>query len=209
MSDTYDYNYKIILLGDGSVGKSSIIQRYVYDKFSIHTTPTIGVANTTKVTTVDNQKILLNIWDTAGQEKFRSMLNSSFRGCRAAIMVYDITNELTFKNLDYWLEQVKEIGGDNVKFLLIGNKADLESSRRVSQKAGMDMARNHNMLFMETSCVSNYNIERAFQEIAESLYRTQTGYMGNREDERSTGLNGISILSHHSQVSKPQSRCCK
>lgn len=209
MSDSYDYNYKIILLGDGSVGKSSIIQRYVYEKFSIHTTPTIGVANTTKVATVDNQKILLNIWDTAGQEKFRSMLNSSFRGCRAAIMVYDITSEITFKNLDYWLEQVKEIGGDNVKFMLIGNKADLENSRRVSQKAGMDMARTHNMLFMETSCVSNYNIERAFQEIAESLYRTQTGHLSNREDERSTGLNGISILSHHSQVTKPQSRCCK
>ena len=209
MSDSYDYNYKIILLGEGGVGKSSMIQRYVYDKFSIHTTPTIGVANTTKVVSVDGEKILLNIWDTAGQEKYRSMLNSSFRGCRAAIMVYDITSEVTFRNLDYWFEQIKNIGGENVKYLLIGNKADLESSRKVTQKQGMEMARNNNMLFMETSCVSNYNVERAFQEIAESLYRTQTGQVGPRDEDRNTGLNGISILSHHTDVQKPQSRCCR
>jgi small GTP-binding protein len=209
MSDSYDYNYKIILLGDGGVGKSSMIQRYVYDKFSIHTTPTIGVANTTKVVSVDGEKILLNIWDTAGQEKYRSMLNSSFRGCRAAIMVYDITNEVTFRNLDYWFEQIRTIGGENVKYLLIGNKADLESSRKVTQKAGMDMARNRNMLFMETSCVSNYNVERAFQEIAEGLYRTQTGHIASKDEEGNGGLRGISILSHNTDVPKPQSKCCR
>jgi small GTP-binding protein len=210
MSDTYDYNYKIILLGDGGVGKSSMIQKYVYGSFNIHTSPTIGVVNTTKVVTVENQKILLNIWDTAGQEKYRSMLSSFFRGCRAAILVYDITNESTFKNLDYWLGQVREMGGEAVKFLLIGNKADLESSRKVSQKLGLDMARNYGMLFMETSCVNNYNIERGFQEIAECLFKTQNGTIGNNTDERATGLNGISILSHSSQMQQKtiKKKCC-
>ena len=208
MSDTYDYNYKIILLGDGGVGKSSMIQKFVYDIFTIHTTATIGVVNTTKVVNVDNQKILLNIWDTAGQEKYRSMLSSFFRGCRAAILVYDITNEHTFKSLDYWMAQVREMGGDSVKFLLVGNKADLESNRRVTQKTGLDMARNNGMLFMETSCANNYNIERAFQEIAECLYKSQAGPVSGGNHERVSGLNGISILSHTSQLPQPKKKCC-
>lgn len=210
MSDSYDYNYKVILLGDGGVGKSSMIQKYVYNKFSIHTSPTIGVVNTTKIVTVDDQKILLNIWDTAGQEKYRSMLSSFFKGCRAAILVYDITNDHSFKSLYYWLKQVKDMGGESVKFLLIGNKADLESSRAVTQKVGLEMARVNNMLFMETSCVSNYNIERAFQEIAESLYRSQMGPAKPEDPEtpnRMNGMNGISILSHDSQIPKPK-KCC-
>jgi small GTP-binding protein len=208
MSDSYDFNYKIILLGDGGVGKSSMIQKYVYDKFSIHTTPTIGVVNTTKVVVVDNQKILLSIWDTAGQEKYRSMLSSFFRGCRAAILVYDITSEHSFRSLDYWLGQVREIGGEAVKFLLVGNKADLDSNRKVSQKAGLEMARNNNMLFMETSCVSSYNVERAFQEIAECLYKTSSGHTASGEEQREIGMNGISILSHTSQIPQPKKSCC-
>lgn len=208
MSDSYDYNYKIILLGDGGVGKSSMIQKYVYDTFTIHTTATIGVVNTTKVINVDNQKILLNIWDTAGQEKYRSMLSSFFRGCRAAILVYDITNEQTFKSLDYWIGQVREMGGDLVKFLLIGNKADLESNRRVTQKAGLDVARNNGMLFMETSCANSYNIQRAFHEIAECLYKSQGGHVGQNNEDRTSGLNGISILSHTSLLPQPKKKCC-
>ncbi|OMJ77280.1 hypothetical protein SteCoe_23148 [Stentor coeruleus] len=207
MSDSYDYNYKVILLGDGGVGKSSMIQKYVYNKFSIHTSPTIGVVNTTKIVTVDDQKILLNIWDTAGQEKYRSMLSSFFKGCRAAILVYDITNDHSFKSLDYWLKQVKDMSGDSVKFLLIGNKADLESSRTVTQKVGLEMARVNNMLFMETSCVSNYNIERAFQEIAESLYRSQVGPAKPLDPEIPNRMDGISILSHDSQIPKSK-KCC-
>ena len=208
MSDTYDYNYKVILLGDGGVGKSSMIQKYAHGIFNIHTTPTIGVVNTTKVVTVENQKILLNIWDTAGQEKYRSMLSSFFRGCKAAILVYDITNELSFKSLDYWMGQVREMGGDSVKFLLIGNKSDLESNRRVTQKSGLDLARNNGMLFMETSCSSNYNIERAFQEVAECLYKAQAGQVSSSNEERAIGLNGISILSHTSQIPQPKKKCC-
>ncbi|OMJ84434.1 hypothetical protein SteCoe_14444 [Stentor coeruleus] len=207
MSDSYDYNYKIILLGDGGVGKSSMIQKYVYNKFSIHTSPTIGVVNTTKVVNVDGQKILLNIWDTAGQEKYRSMLSSFFRGCRAAILVYDITKDHTFKSLDYWLKQVKDMGGESVKFLLIGNKADLESSRAVTQKVGLEMAKVNSMLFMETSCVSNYNIERAFQEIAESLYRSQVGPTQMENPEMQNNMNGISILSHDLPSEKTK-KCC-
>lgn len=103
--------------------------------------------------------------------------------------------------------QVREMGGESVKFLLIGNKADLETTRKVSQKAALDLARVNGMLFMETSCVSNYNIERAFQEIAECLYRTQGRDVGGYDD-RITGLNGISILSHASQVPQPKKKCC-
>ena len=207
MSEAYLYIYKIILLGDGGVGKTSLIQKYVHGSFNLNTCSTLGVVSTTKSVLIDNDRILLDIWDTAGQEKYRSMNSCFFRGCKAAIIVYDIANENSFQNIEYWIQQVREFEGDSVKVLLVGNKADLEDNRKISQKIGLSIASDQEMLFIETSCLNNYNIEKAFQVIAECLHKDQMDFV-NPVDDDISGLNGISILSHSLQLPKNKKKCC-
>jgi Ras-related protein Rab-13 len=208
MSDLFDLNYRIIILGEGSVGKSSLIRRFVYDNFEFNSPTTYGISDHSKKIDIEDQKVSLTILDTAGQERFRCIVPSYFRGSHAAILVYDITDKKTFEKVPKWIKECKDSGQHNISFVLIGNKSDLESKRQVTIKSGLDLAKNHNMLFFETSCKDSINVEKAFFELTRHLCSSKINIkslIGPGVIENTTGI----VLQRTSTVKKKKGCCSK
>jgi len=162
---------KVIILGDSGVGKTSLMNQYVNNKFSNQYKATIGADFLTKEVSVDGKQVTLQIWDTAGQERFQSLGVAFYRGADCCVLVYDLTVAKTFESLENWredfLSQASPRDPDNFPFVVIGNKADLDSKRKVPAKQAQTWcsAKNH-IPYFETSAATAVNVEEAFEEIA-------------------------------------------
>lgn len=161
---------KIIILGDSGVGKTALLHRYVHSQFIQEHKATIGADFITKEISVDDKLVTLQIWDTSGQERFQSLGTAFFRGSDACVLVYDITNDQSFKQIEMWrsnfLEQSSPENTEKFPFLLCGNKCDLQSARTVSIQDGEQLAHKYNMHFYETSALDGNNVEPAIRKIA-------------------------------------------
>lgn len=161
----FDCVFKILLIGDSSVGKSAATLRYVEHRFE-RTTSSVGLDFKFKIFELEGRRVKVQVWDTAGQERFRSITSLSFRGSHGVMLFYDITNHKSFENVSYWMNTIRTSSlPDNVKVILIGNKCDLENRRVVDSKSGEDLARELNVPFFETSTKANINIEEAFHTL--------------------------------------------
>ena len=170
-SSTYDYEYlfKILLIGNSNVGKSSLFLRFVDEIWKENFVPTIGVDFKIKSIKIDNKIIKLQIWDTAGQERFRSILSSYYKGANGILLLYDITNVNSFKNLSNWLIDIEKNSSKDVKKILIGNKCDLNELRKIPINKGKEFADTYNMKFIETSAKNNVNINECFNILGKEL----------------------------------------
>ena len=165
-----DFSFKIIVIGDSAVGKSSLTLRGTKDNFKDFYTPTIGFEFLSFTIKIKNQIIKLQIWDTCGQEVYRSLISSFYRNSSLAILVYAINNQESFDSLETWLDEIKTQTHPNLKIFLIGNKIDLEDQRVVSKEAGEELAKDHNLnLFMETSAKTGINAREVFIRAAKML----------------------------------------
>jgi Ras-related protein Rab-1A len=167
--ENYDFIFKVLLLGNSDVGKSSLILRYVDGTWSNTFIPTIGVDFKVKTIEVDNKKIKMQIWDTAGQERFRTVIASYFKGSHGVLLIYDVTNKTSFKQLESWLEIIENNASEDILKILIGNKIDLEEDREVTKEEGQSFANMHNIQFMETSAKMNTNVNEAFEALAKIM----------------------------------------
>ena len=169
--EEYDYIFKVLLIGNSDVGKSSIILRYVDETWTDVFVPTIGVDFKVKTLEVDNKQVKMQIWDTAGQERFRTVVSSYFRGSHGLFLIYDITNRDSFKNLENWLKEIEGEASEKVLKILIGNKCDLEEDRDIKFEEGQAFANRNGMQFMETSAKANTNINEAFEALAKLMIK--------------------------------------
>ncbi|KAL3758285.1 hypothetical protein ACHAWU_005366 [Discostella pseudostelligera] len=175
--------YKLVFLGDQSVGKTSIITRFMYDNFDRHYQATIGIDFLSKTMYLEDRTVRLQLWDTAGQERFRSLIPSYIRDSSVAVVVYDVTNRLSFGNTTKWIEDVRAERGNDVVICLVGNKTDLGNEKRqVSTEEGEERAAKDGLLFMECSAKAGYNVKALFRKLATSLPGSNNG--GN------DGVNG-------------------
>ena len=169
--DQIDYKFKVLLIGDAGVGKSSILLRFVDDTFNPNQTSTIGVDFKPKVMKVRNMKIQVTIWDTAGQERFRTLTTGYYKGAQGIILVYDVTRRDTFENLSSWFAECKNYcsneGKDAIK-LIVANKIDLDN-RVVLTKEGENLAKENGTLYIETSAKTNVGIESVFEELVNKI----------------------------------------
>ncbi|CAD8095500.1 unnamed protein product [Paramecium sonneborni] len=164
--------FKIILLGSSAVGKSQILLKFTKDQFNLSTNTTIGVEFSAKVLEIDNKKIRIQVWDTAGQEKYKAIAKAYYKGAVGAFLVYDITNKNTFLEVDRWLLEIKDYSDQqNLVLMLIGNKNDKDAERQVSKEEAIKYAQSKKMGFLETSALTGHNIEFAFKKIAEEILR--------------------------------------
>lgn len=163
MTDIYDYVFKLIIIGDSCVGKSSIMNRMIDDKFNNEANlTTIGVDFKTKIMDINNKKIKLMIWDTAGQERFKAITASYYRNVHGVILVYDITNRESFNHLHKWLEDIDKYCRDNVTKVLVGNKTDISAKREVTFDEGKQLADDLGLYFIEVSAKTASCIEDIF-----------------------------------------------
>jgi len=165
----YAYLFKYIIVGDTSVGKSCLLLQFTDKRFRNDHEVTIGVEFGTRHVAVDGKQIKLQIWDTAGQESFRSITRAYYRGATAALLVYDISRRFTFDSISRWMEDVKQQGGSKTMMMLIGNKSDLPR-REVSYEEGERFAKDHGLSFVETSAKSNINVDEAFLQTAREIH---------------------------------------
>ncbi|KAG0592990.1 hypothetical protein M758_1G287900 [Ceratodon purpureus] len=161
--------YKLVFLGDQSVGKTSIITRFMYDKFDVNYQPTIGIDFLSKTMYLEDRTVRLQLWDTAGQERFRSLIPSYIRDSSVAVIVYDVSNRQSFLNTARWVEEVRTERGKDVVIVLVGNKTDLVDKRQVSVEEGETKTRELGALMIETSAKAGFNIKGLFRKIAGSL----------------------------------------
>ncbi|WJX40872.1 Ras-related protein rabc1 [Trifolium repens] len=169
----FDYLFKLLMIGDSGVGKSSLLLCFTSDAFE-DLSPTIGVDFKVKYVTVDGKKLKLAIWDTAGQERFRTLTSSYYRGAQGIIMAYDVTRRDTFTNLsEVWAKEVElySTNPDCIK-MLVGNKVDKESDRVVTKKEGTDFARECGCLFIECSAKTRVNVQHCFEELVLKILDT-------------------------------------
>eukprot|EP00566_Odontella_aurita_P028630 CAMPEP_0113549294 /NCGR_PEP_ID=MMETSP0015_2-20120614/13357_1 /TAXON_ID=2838 /ORGANISM="Odontella" /LENGTH=193 /DNA_ID=CAMNT_0000449995 /DNA_START=115 /DNA_END=696 /DNA_ORIENTATION=- /assembly_acc=CAM_ASM_000160 len=162
-------HFKLVLLGDTAVGKSCLVVRFVRDEFFEFQEPTIGAAFLTQTVALDDSTVKFEIWDTAGQERYRSLAPMYYRGAAAAIIVYDITNPDSFAGAKSWVKELQRRGDPNVVIALAGNKADLESRRKVEFEEANAYAEENGILHLETSAKNASNVKALFVEIAKKL----------------------------------------
>jgi small GTP-binding protein len=165
----YQYIFKLILIGNSGVGKSSIIQRYMKNTFEESYKCTIGVDFLMKTLNLNGKTVKLQLWDTAGQEKYKSMVASYYRGANVALVVFDITSHASFDSLPVWIENYYKNGPEEKNIILIGNKKDMEESRQVTKQEAEIFSETNNMMYFETSAKEGDNIEYIFTYAAEKL----------------------------------------
>ena len=185
--------FKLVFLGEQSVGKSSLITRFMYDSFDTTYQATIGIDFLSKTMYLDDRTVRLQLWDTAGQERFRSLIPSYIRDSNVAIIVYDITNANTFHLTTKWVHEVRSERGPDVVIMLVGNKSDLEQKRQVTAEEGEDKAKELNTMFIETSAKVGHNVKQLFKRVASALPGMGPDQQGNQgvnkvdlDDKRST-----------------------
>ncbi|KAL7395741.1 hypothetical protein ABVT39_022296 [Epinephelus coioides] len=159
--------FKLVFLGEQSVGKTSLITRFMYDSFDNTYQATIGIDFLSKTMYLEDRTIRLQLWDTAGQERFRSLIPSYIRDSAAAVVVYDIANLNSFQQTSKWIDDVRTERGSDVIIMLVGNKTDLADKRQVSVEAAERKARELNVMYIETSAKAGYNVKQITTEEGE------------------------------------------
>ena len=168
-NDDYEFIFKVLLLGNSNVGKSSLFLRFVDDIWNDTFVPTIGVDFKIKTFDIDEKRIKMQIWDTAGQERFKNIIASYYRGAHGILLIYDVTDKDSFKNLSNWLIEIEKNSSKNVLKVLIGNKTDLEEKRVISYNQAKEFADSYGLKYIETSAKKNLNVNEAFATLGREL----------------------------------------
>ena len=193
LTEEYDMMFKILLLGDSGVGKSSLLLRYTKNQFNPDIRSTIGVEFGIKFIEIDNLKLKIQIWDTAGMERYRSLTSSYYKGAKGVIIVFDLCRKKTFENIDNWINDFKLKADEDAVILLIGNKSDLINQREVDIQEAISKSQRIKLAFMETSAKNNENVHKAFFTLFKEImkiYKEKNSEIINEIEEnkkKSTG----------------------
>ena len=189
LTEEYDLMFKILLLGDSGVGKSSLLLRYTKNEFISDMRSTIGVEFGLKYLTIDNFQLKVQIWDTAGMERYRSITSAYYKGAKGVIVVYDICREKSFESVDKWIEDFKSKADEDAVILLIGNKNDLNEKREVNKEEAEIKAQKNKLAFMETSAKDNNNVQKAFETLFKEIVKIYKNKNNIEKNENKGGEN--------------------
>ena len=184
-----EFLYKILLLGDTSVGKTCFFMQYIDNTFHEVHISTVGLDNKVKDVQLDDKVYKVQIWDTAGQDRFRSITKNYFKGAHGIVLLYDITNKVSFENVRNWLKQIKEEVDDNVCIILVGNKIDLEDKRQVTKEEGENMAEEYGLMHFECSAKTGENIHESFNELLKKTVENFSKVVDNIQLRKSKKKN--------------------
>ncbi|CAK6444074.1 unnamed protein product [Pipistrellus nathusii] len=165
----FDYMFKLLIIGNSSVGKTSFLFRYADDSFTSAFVSTVGIDFKVKTVFKNEKRIKLQIWDTAGQERYRTITTAYYRGAMGFILMYDITNGESFNAVQDWSTQIKTYSWDNAQVILVGNKCDMEDERVISVERGRRLGEQLGFEFFETSAKDNINVKQTFERLVDVI----------------------------------------
>jgi Ras-related protein Rab-11A len=195
------YEFKIIILGEYNVGKTSIIKKYVENEFNQINKTTINTNIYNKIIRMDNNTIIkLNIWDTAGEEKMNPIIKQYFKDSSGCLIVYDISNKNSFNQIEKWVNEIKENSPHYCSNILIGNKSDLNLDRKINFEEGVNLGKKYNFNFFECSAKTGNNIAIAFESLCNSIIERRNE--GDIEERESIKINKTK------HINKKKNKCC-
>uniref|UniRef100_A0AAZ3PEB6 Ras-related protein Rab-3 n=1 Tax=Oncorhynchus tshawytscha TaxID=74940 RepID=A0AAZ3PEB6_ONCTS len=188
----FDYMFKLLIIGNSSVGKTSFLFRYADDSFTSAFVSTVGIDFKVKTVFRNEKRIKLQIWDTAGQERYRTITTAYYRGAMGFLLMYDITNQDSFNAVQDWATQIKTYSWDNAQVILVGNKCELEDDRLVPTEEGQRLAKDLGYQFFEASAKDNINVKQVFERLVDVICEKMNESMGGDanllSNHRSTSL---------------------
>ena len=198
-----DQKLKLMIIGDSYVGKSSLLNKYCKNEFNSKYKTTIGVDCQIKHLNINNKEIKLEIWDTAGMERYRILTKNYYNGSDGFIILYDITNRESFNNVNNWVQQIKDLAGDDLKCILFGNKSDLNKERVININEGKELATKFDFPFYEISAKEGTNIEKGFNNIIMNI-------LGDIETVKNRRRKNSSTLKKpkKNEENKEKKSCC-
>lgn len=199
----FDYMFKILIIGNSSVGKTSFLFRYADDSFTSAFVSTVGIDFKVKTVIRKEKRMKLQIWDTAGQERYRTITTAYYRGAMGFILMYDVTNEESFNSVQDWVTQIKTYSWDNAQVILVGNKSDMEAERVVTYDRGKQLADQLGLEFFETSAKENINVKDVFVRLVDIICEKMSDGL---ESDQSMGMNKGTRLTDNSLPSQ-QNNC--
>jgi len=205
---SYSYLFKYIIIGDTGVGKSCLLLQFTDKRFRHDHDLTIGVEFGSRMIKLEDKDVKLQIWDTAGQESFRSITRSYYRGAAGALLVYDITRRDTFTHLSTWLQDARENGNSDMVITLVANKTDLDSRRTVGSDEGERFAKENNLIFVEASAKNSTNVEEAFEKTAKAIFaKVKEGSLDISSETCGVRM-GPSAVNVNRSAPQPKKDCC-
>lgn len=201
-----EYKFKVVVVGDSGVGKTNLIHRFVKNNFNENTKATVGVEFLSKTFQIKGEIFKIEVWDTAGQERYKAITSSYYKGSNGALIVYDLTRESSFQNIEKWAKELKEKSNDNVCLIMVGNKSDLKSEIKVQTDEALEKAKMLNIPFMETSALDGNGVKEAFFTLIRQMYDV---FLGERKNVN--GKEGESVgagVELNSKNEKSKKKCC-
>ena len=199
----YDEKIKIMIIGETRVGKTSLISKYCNNEFSGgQYLSTIGIDFQIKILNINSKKIRLQIWDTAGEERFRNIAKNYFQSSDGFLVVYDITNKESFDTLDYWIEEIKSNSQALSKMILIGNKCDKEEERKIKKDDGKDYAKKKQIKFFEVSAKDGTNVNDVFEMLVKDILKSYSP--SENLKKRGSRMLSVPIQQQHNK----KNNCC-
>ncbi|KAM4604612.1 RAB3A, member RAS oncogene family, a [Polymixia lowei] len=202
----FDYMFKILIIGNSSVGKTSFLFRYADDSFTPAFVSTVGIDFKVKTIYRNDKRIKLQIWDTAGQERYRTITTAYYRGAMGFILMYDITNEESFNAVQDWSTQIKTYSWDNAQVLLVGNKCDMEDERVVAAERGRQLSEQLGFEYFEASAKDNINVKQTFERLVDIICERMSESLDNT-DATVTGAKQGPQLTEQPQRSHQDCAC--
>jgi len=186
--NTFDYLFRFIIVGDTNVGKTCLLSQFTERVFKTEHEATIGVEFGSRILKVKEKRVKIQIWDTAGQETFKSVTRSYYKGAIAGFVVYDVTDQYSFQNAARWLEEIQAHSNEEMIIALVGNKADQEEKRKISREQGEAFAKENNLLFFETSARKGTQVDDAFYQVSSDiLTKLENGDLRLKDETRIRG----------------------
>jgi small GTP-binding protein len=169
MNTNFDHLIKLLMLGDPAVGKTNFLIRFTENTFIENYMNTIGFDYKSETINVDNKVVKLQIWDTAGQDRYKCVTKNFYHKAQGIVLMYDITSEDSFLSIKTWLKSIKEVSCDKISIMLVGNKIDMEKDRKVSEAEGRVLAESNGLLFLEASAKDDINVKETFSKITKCV----------------------------------------
>lgn len=205
-----DYGFKLIIIGDAGAGKSSFMHQFLEGKFRKQSTHTIGVEFGTKIISLGNRQIKLQIWDTAGQDRYRAVTRSYYRGAVGALIFFDVTSRDSFNNLPTWLQDAREQAWKDISIIAVGNKRDKQEERRVSFLEASKFSQEQDILFLETSAMTGEGVQDVFHTLAQRILNKVEEAKSDPTDSRIGNTNAPENDGVLDESARGQRRgCCR
>ena len=202
------YKFKLVVVGDSGVGKTNLIKRFINNEFKSDSKATVGVEFLSKNFIINKEIFKIEIWDTAGQERYKSITTAYYKGAKGAMIIYDVTNQSSFDNVDKWFNEIKDKAAKNTNLIIIGNKTDLTDKKVINSETLIEKGKNFDVPVMETSALDSSNVQEAFFVILKEMYKSVKSLMQENEKNENINGKGLQLDVGNNEVKGKKKKCC-